>query len=96
MKYLAKVKLLTMPARSDIPDNAEYTIELEEETVGKYCRHCKRFVFGASQHFTKEHEGKSNFPHQGVMFDVDSSPVPTPMAVKERDKGKLSAMLGKV
>ena len=97
VKHLAKVKLLTMPTRSDIPDSAEYIIELEGKTVGKYCRHCNRFVFGASQHFTKEHEGKFRFEYKGAMSDgVNSSLLPTPMAMKERDKGKLSTVLGKV
>jgi len=65
-KALAKAKLLTMPARENIPDTAEFSILLEGKTVGKYCRHCGRFVYGASQHTTKEHKGQSTFPYKGA------------------------------
>jgi hypothetical protein len=63
-KDLAKAKLLTMPARENIPDTAEFSILIGDKTVGKYCRHCGRFVYGSSQHTTKEHKGRQRFPYQ--------------------------------
>ena len=95
-KHLAAVKLLTMPARADIPDDAEYLVRIEGETVGKYCRHCGRFVFGASQHFTKEHQGKSNFPYKGGTDAVSYGPIPTLLDLEKRDTSTLLTVPGKV
>ena len=66
-----------MPAREDIPDTADYSITIEGQTVGKYCRHCGRFVFGASQHTTKEHKGRSTFPYKGASAPPADTPPPT-------------------
>jgi hypothetical protein len=55
-----------MPARENIPDNAHYCIKIDEQTVGKYCRNCGRFTYGASQHYTNEHKGTSTFPYKGA------------------------------
>jgi hypothetical protein len=55
-----------MPARATIPDNAEYCINIDNKPVGKYCRNCGRFTYGASQHYTKEHKGTSTFPYKGA------------------------------
>jgi hypothetical protein len=65
-KVLGKAKLLTMPARENIPDNDEHSVSVGGTVVGKYCRHCNRFTYGASQHFTKEHKGKLLFPYKGA------------------------------
>jgi hypothetical protein len=54
---LSAAMFLTMPPREHIPDDAEYKLELGGKIVAKYCRHCGRFVKGASQHYTKEHTG---------------------------------------
>jgi hypothetical protein len=47
----------TMPPRENIPDAAEFNIVVGGKMVAKYCRHCGRFVKGASQHYTKDHTG---------------------------------------
>lgn len=54
---LIKAKFLTMPARENIPDEAQYDLKIDGKIVAKYCRHCGRFVKGASQHYTPEHKG---------------------------------------
>jgi hypothetical protein len=63
-KAKSKTELLTMPARENIPDNAKYCISIDNKPVGKYCRKCGRFTYGASQHYTKEHKGTSTFPYK--------------------------------
>jgi hypothetical protein len=65
-KALAKTQLSTLPAREQIPADAEYNIKLKnpqgvDYIVGKWCTHCNRFVYGASMHYTKEHKGTSRF-----------------------------------
>jgi hypothetical protein len=62
-----------MPARENIPDNAEYCINIDNKPVGKYCRNCGRFTLGASQHYTKEHKGSSTFPYKGPAPPAASS-----------------------
>lgn len=71
---LANAKLLSMPPRENIPDDAEYSVAVEGKIVAKYCRHCGRFVKGGSQHYTKDHTGLRNrFPYKDP---VASSPPP--------------------
>jgi hypothetical protein len=65
-KALAKTQLSTLPARENIPADAEYNIKLKnpqgiDYIVGKWCTHCNRFVCGASMHYTKEHKGTTRF-----------------------------------
>lgn len=72
---LTQAKLATMPPRENIPDSAEYSISVDGRVVAKYCRHCGRFVKGASQHFTKEHTGTRNiFAYTGPASAPTSAP----------------------
>jgi hypothetical protein len=57
-------KLLTMPKKENIPDDAEYNVMHNGQIVAKFCRHCGRFVKGESKHYTKEHTGtRSHVPY---------------------------------
>ena len=60
ISVLAKAKLLTMPPRAHIPDNADYSISVDGKVMAIYCRHCGRFTKGDSQHSTLAHEGTRN------------------------------------
>jgi hypothetical protein len=65
-KALGKTQLSTLPARENIPADAEYNIKLKnpqgvDYIAGKWCTHCNRFVYGASMHYTKEHKGTTRF-----------------------------------
>ena len=52
--------MLTMPARASISDSAQHSISIDGKILAKCCRHCGRFVKGASAHFTKDHTGTRN------------------------------------
>jgi len=85
---MAKEKEKTMPKRQHVPDDARYTIEIDGKVVAEFCRHCGRFVKGASMHPTKEHKGKRNlYPHvplSGSEAQVPAaSPAPSPTAAAQ-------------
>jgi len=76
---LAKEKEKTRPKKEHIPDNAEYTIEIDGKLVAQFCCHCGRFVKEASMHGTKEHKGKRNLcPYLTPPPDGASAPAPAP------------------
>lgn len=77
---LAKEKEKTMPKRQHIPDDAEFSIEIEGKLLAKFCRHCGRFVKGDSMHWTKEHKGTRNlFPYVPLTSSSPAeSPAPAP------------------
>ena len=78
---MAREKLLTMPARANIPDSAQHTISIDGAVVAKYCRHCGRFVKGASAHFTKDHTGTRNlFRYTGAGTSAPSETASPPPA----------------
>jgi uncharacterized OB-fold protein len=75
---LATAKLLTMPPRENITDEAEYSIAVEGKIVAKYCCHCGRFVKGGRQHYTKDHTGLRNrFPYKGPAPSAPPSSTPS-------------------
>ena len=83
---LAKEKEKTMPKKEHIPDDAECTIEIDGKVAARFCRHCGRFVKGASMHGTKEHKGKRNLctyvapPSEGTS-PTTPAPAPSPAPV---------------
>jgi len=78
---MARGKLLTMPARANIPDSIQYTIVINRAVLAKCCRHCGRFVKGASTHFTKDHTGTRNlFQYTGAGNSAPSETASTPPA----------------
>ena len=75
----AKVK--TMPAFVNIPDDAQYCIEVGGVTCAKFCRHCLRFVKGTNQHYTTEHKGPRKVKYQPLSNpsdDAAAAPAPSP------------------
>jgi hypothetical protein len=79
---LCKAKLATMPARENIPDEAEYSVLLDGKVVAQYCRHCGRFTKGASQHYTKTHTGtRLQFAYQGPAPSLPAAALPAPVPV---------------
>ena len=75
---MAREKLLTMPSRANIPDSAQYTIAIDGTVRAKYCRHCGRFVKGASAHFTKDHTGTRNlFRYTGASGSTPAETAPS-------------------
>lgn len=77
---LCKTMADTMPARENIPDDAEYSVPMDGEIVAKYCRHCGRFTKGASQHYTKAHTGtRLQFAYQGPASAPSPTVAPAPV-----------------
>jgi hypothetical protein len=85
-RILGKAKLLTMPARENIPDEAEYSITVGGVMVGKYCKSCTRFTYGASQHFTKEHKGPIRFASKGASKGAAPTAPPTAPSAPATDQ----------
>ena len=73
-----KETLKTMPPQVNIPDDAEYKIELDGKILAKYCRHCGFFSKGASAHYTTEHtNSRRHVPYQPpskAPSDTDTTP----------------------
>jgi hypothetical protein len=49
-----KIKLESMPARENVPDDAKYTITIDGNVTAKYCRHHGKFMRGKAAHFTAD------------------------------------------
>ena len=66
-----------MPNFSKIPEDKNYTIELDGKTVATFCNKCRRFTKGNKQHSTSEHKGGTRFrPKSGksMMAQVSQTP----------------------
>ena len=81
---LIKEKLATMPKFDEIPNDKNYTIELDGKQVAVFCKKCMRFTKGVLQHTTLEHKGRSRGSSTSKSFmaqasaSLSSTPSPAP------------------